>query len=1008
MMVNPIAYFFTKKPARQLHNERNLCYMYIKRWLHSPVLAIIIITTLLTGAVAPALARESNPPGISGGSASPLAPTGDPAAMAAALAEDPSWITGSTFLNTPNAVASGVFSTPLTFFPSGSDENYAVMSSGNVSSIPIVGSHASTNLLGGNVRGDSDFDVTIWEVDLDVPEGMDCLRLDFQFLSEEYPDYVGSSVNDAFIAELDTSDWTTHGSLINAPNNFAFDADGNVISINSLLGMAASNGAGTAFNDDDGPHGGATPLLTAQTPITPGAHTLYLSIFDQGDRIYDSAVFLDNLLLGSETGGCAAGVVELDLGDAPDPTYPTLLASDGARHIISSLFLGASVDSEADGQPDASGTGDDLADTDDEDGVTFTSDLLQGGAAELEVVASGTGKLNAWVDFNADGDWADASEQVFADADVVTGTNDLNFSVPEEAVTGETFVRFRLDSNGGLSYTGQAADGEVEDYQVTIDEAPPVELDLGDAPDPTYPTLLASDGARHIISSLFLGASVDSEADGQPDATATGDDLADTDDEDGVTFTSDLLQGGAAELEVVGSGTGKLNAWVDFNADGDWADAGEQVFTDEDVAAGPNSLNFTIPSNAAPGETFSRFRLDSTGGLSYTGQAADGEVEDYLVSIEEAPVLELDLGDAPQLVPTTLSAGSNIPIFAYPTLLMSDGARHIAGSLYMGAAIDVEADGQPDASAAGDDLAGIDDEDGVTFAGELVQGSPAELEVVASGAGVLNAWVDFNADYDWADIGEQIFNDEEIAPGKNNLSFSMPPEAVIGETFARFRLDSGGGLSYTGQAGDGEVEDYQITIVEPEDVTYVRYMPQVSKLSYPWVYAEDFEDGAGPEWSNPEVDTAPGGQNFLGQFGSQPVTLGLDGLPAHSQVSVTFDLYVIRSWDGNNTAFGPDIWSFGIQGQAPQVYTTFRNFSDAIDQAYPGNYPGGSNPAFTGAAEVNTLGYDFAGPRDATYRLSFTIDHTGEALSLEFLASGLQGLADESWGLDNIQVFTIP
>ena len=30
----------------------------------------------------------------------------------------------------------------------------------------------------------------------------------------------------------------------------------------------------------------------------------------------------------------AGGAADLDLGDAPDPTYPTLLASDGARHIM--------------------------------------------------------------------------------------------------------------------------------------------------------------------------------------------------------------------------------------------------------------------------------------------------------------------------------------------------------------------------------------------------------------------------------------------------------------------------------------------------------------------------------------------------------------------------------------------------------------------------------------------------------------------------------------------------
>ena len=100
------------------------------------------------------------------------------------------------------------------------------------------------------------------------------------------------------------------------------------------------------------------------------------------------------------------------------------------------------------------------------------------------------------------------------------------------------------------------------------------EVDFGDAPDPTYPTLLASDGARHVIvSGLYLGAGVDGDADGQPDATATGDDNDGNDDEDGVVFTSSLIPGYTASVDVTASAPGTLNAWMDFNGDGDWADA---------------------------------------------------------------------------------------------------------------------------------------------------------------------------------------------------------------------------------------------------------------------------------------------------------------------------------------------------------------------------------------------------------------------------------------------------
>src|SRR5204863_3783979 len=108
-----------------------------------------------------------------------------------------------------------------------------------------------------------------------------CLTIDFRFLSDEYPQYVNTSFNDAFIAELDSTTWTTSGSTITAANNFAFDPSNQVISINSTGNTAMTHAAttGTGY-DGGGTQGGATPLLHASTTVTPGAHSLYLSIFD--------------------------------------------------------------------------------------------------------------------------------------------------------------------------------------------------------------------------------------------------------------------------------------------------------------------------------------------------------------------------------------------------------------------------------------------------------------------------------------------------------------------------------------------------------------------------------------------------------------------------------------------------------------------------------------------------------------------------------------------------------
>ena len=48
--------------------------------------------------------------------------------------------------------------------------------------------------------------------------------------------------------------------------------------------------------------------------------------------------------------------------------------------------------------------GDDKAGVDDEDGIEFVSTLAPGDSATFKVTASVDGYLNAWVDFDRDGD----------------------------------------------------------------------------------------------------------------------------------------------------------------------------------------------------------------------------------------------------------------------------------------------------------------------------------------------------------------------------------------------------------------------------------------------------------------------------------------------------------------------------------------------------------------------------------------------------------------------------
>ncbi|MCW8132581.1 MAG: DUF5060 domain-containing protein, partial [Planctomycetota bacterium] len=158
-------------------------------------------------------------------------------------------------------------------------------------------------------------------------------------------------------------------------------------------------------------------------------------------------------------------------------------------------------------------------------------------------------------------------------------------------------------------------------------------LDFGDAPD-SYHTLRASNGARHFPSPTGpqLGASRDVESDGQPSAAANGDGA----DEDGVSgWPSLLVPGQTYSLTVNASGTGpyRLSAWMDFDGNGSFADAGEKIANHIALVSGNNTLSVTVPSNAALGPTYARFRIYSGTAPSFDGYQSDGEIEDYAVTI---------------------------------------------------------------------------------------------------------------------------------------------------------------------------------------------------------------------------------------------------------------------------------------------------------------------------------------------------------------------------------------
>jgi hypothetical protein len=290
------------------------------------------------------VAGLADPPGVQTADRTfttlPDAPAAD---LAAAIGADPGLVTGGAWEERPpitEAVPSALLGAPLAGFPlDGPGAALLTTGTADLAGVPDQAENASTGLSGGPApgRGDTALDASVLRVDVEVPAGRSCLSLDFRFLSEEFPEYVGGIFNDAFIAELDATTWTTAGSDIASPGNFAFGPQQRPVSVNGLGDTAVSEeqAQGTTYD-------AATTVLRASTPVTPGSHSLYLSLFDQGDAQFDSAVLLDRLTTSADSGtACAQGAV-----DAAKPRPP-----GGGLLVVPPLSGGVSPVTEASAPP---------------------------------------------------------------------------------------------------------------------------------------------------------------------------------------------------------------------------------------------------------------------------------------------------------------------------------------------------------------------------------------------------------------------------------------------------------------------------------------------------------------------------------------------------------------------------------------------------------------------------------------------------------------------------------
>jgi chitodextrinase len=104
------------------------------------------------------------------------------------------------------------------------------------------------------------------------------------------------------------------------------------------------------------------------------------------------------------------------------------------------------------------------------------------------------------------------------------------------------------------------------------------------------------------------------------------------------SLSTNLVRGTSNPITITPGWTSTVfseayRVWIDYNRDGDFLDAGEQVFNRNRTTATPISGNFTVPNTALLGATRMRVSMKYNASPTSCEIFTDGEVEDYTVNI---------------------------------------------------------------------------------------------------------------------------------------------------------------------------------------------------------------------------------------------------------------------------------------------------------------------------------------------------------------------------------------
>ena len=172
-----------------------------------------------------------------------------------------------------------------------------------------------------------------------VPTNAQCVSFRFHYISSEYPEWVCTAYNDAFVAMLTSSKMVPGtgccGTSPSTKCNISYGTNFTPVSVNNNLftipGCTNCSSAvlsGTGFDGSCNGYikGGSTGWLYSYAPVSPGEiATFHASVWDTGDHLWDSTVLVDDWEW--YPGTCSIGTSPSPPTQLPQPVVPNPYAS---------------------------------------------------------------------------------------------------------------------------------------------------------------------------------------------------------------------------------------------------------------------------------------------------------------------------------------------------------------------------------------------------------------------------------------------------------------------------------------------------------------------------------------------------------------------------------------------------------------------------------------------------------------------------------------------------------